>query len=164
MRREVDSLLAAHQASDTFLQTPVADISPSPTPAHAAFADGQTVGTYRIVRTLGRGGMATVYLARDERHHRSVALKVLHPELAHAVGPERFLREIEIAANLSHPHILPLHRLGRGRRACSITSCRTSRASPCGIGCSGRPSCRSRTRCRSRGKWPTRWPTPTGTA
>ena len=56
--------------------------------------------------------MATVYLARDERHHRSVALKVLDPELAHALGPERFLREIEVAANLSHPHILPLHDSG----------------------------------------------------
>jgi eukaryotic-like serine/threonine-protein kinase len=49
-----------------------------------------------------------VYLARDERHHRAVALKVLHPELAHVLGAERFLREIEVAANLSHPHILPL--------------------------------------------------------
>ena len=56
--------------------------------------------------------MATVYLARDERHRRSVALKVLHPDLAHALGPERFLREIEVAANLSHPHILPLHDSG----------------------------------------------------
>ncbi len=56
--------------------------------------------------------MATVYLARDERHRRSVALKVLHPDLAHALGPARFLREIEVAANLSHPHILPLHDSG----------------------------------------------------
>nr|MBA3497080.1 protein kinase [Gemmatimonadales bacterium] len=53
-----------------------------------------------------------VYLARDERHRRAVALKVLHPALAHALGPERFLREIEVAANLSHPHILPLHDSG----------------------------------------------------
>ena len=56
--------------------------------------------------------MATVYLARDDRHHRPVALKVLHPELAHALGPERFLREIEVEANLTHPHILPLHDSG----------------------------------------------------
>ncbi len=52
--------------------------------------------------------MATVYLARDLKHHRPVALKVLHPELAYALGADRFLREIEVAANLSHPHILPL--------------------------------------------------------
>jgi tetratricopeptide (TPR) repeat protein len=63
---------------------------------------------YRIERELGRGGMATVYLAEDLKHHRQVAIKVLSPELAAAVGPERFLREIEIAANLTHPHILPL--------------------------------------------------------
>ena len=65
-------------------------------------------GRYRIEREIGRGGMATVYLANDLRHGRQVALKVLDPELAHAVGPERFLREIEIAARLSHPHIMPL--------------------------------------------------------
>ena len=63
---------------------------------------------YTIERELGRGGMATVYLARDLRHHRPVALKILHPELAVTLGPERFRREIETAANLSHPHILPL--------------------------------------------------------
>jgi TolB-like protein/Tfp pilus assembly protein PilF len=67
---------------------------------------------YRIERELGRGGMATVYLAMDLRHGRAVAVKVLKPELAHAIGPERFLREIEIAARLSHPNILPLHDSG----------------------------------------------------
>jgi serine/threonine protein kinase len=63
---------------------------------------------YTIERELGRGGMATVYLAQDLRHGRSVAVKVLHPELASAVGSERFLREIKLAARLNHPHILPL--------------------------------------------------------
>ncbi len=63
-------------------------------------------------RVLGRGGMATVYLAQDLRHHRPVAMKVLHPELAQALGTERFLREIEIAAQLTHPHILPLYDSG----------------------------------------------------
>ncbi len=67
---------------------------------------------YRIERELGRGGMATVYLARDLRHKRPVALKVLHPELAHALGPERFQREIELAASLQHPHILSVHDSG----------------------------------------------------
>ena len=70
-------------------------------------------GRYTLERRLGRGGMATVYLARDLRHRRSVALKVLHPELANALGAERFSREIELAANLSHPHILPLFDSGR---------------------------------------------------
>src|SRR5688572_23715771 len=63
---------------------------------------------YRIERELGAGGMATVYLAEDVRHHRKVALKVLKPELAAVVGAERFLAEIETTANLQHPHILPL--------------------------------------------------------
>src|SRR4029453_16470062 len=67
---------------------------------------------YRIERELGQGGMATVYLAEDLKHHRKVAVKVLRPELADVLGPDRFLREIEIAANLRHPHILPLYDSG----------------------------------------------------
>lgn len=63
---------------------------------------------YRIERELGRGGMATVFLAEDLRHRRRVAFKVLRPELAAAVGADRFLREIETTAGLQHPHILPL--------------------------------------------------------
>ena len=58
--------------------------------------------SYELERELGRGGMATVYLARDLRHRRAVAVKVLHPELAAVLGPERFLREIELTANLQH--------------------------------------------------------------
>jgi eukaryotic-like serine/threonine-protein kinase len=65
-------------------------------------------GRYRVERELGRGGMATVYLAHDVRHDRSVALKVLKPELAAALGPERFGREVRLTARLEHPHILPL--------------------------------------------------------
>ena len=67
---------------------------------------------YRLERELGRGGMATVYLAHDLRHDRPVALKVLHPELAPRLGPERFQREIKLAARLDHPHILPVHDSG----------------------------------------------------
>jgi Tol biopolymer transport system component len=67
---------------------------------------------YRLDRELGRGGMATVFLARDRKHDRSVALKVLHPELAAMLGPERFLREIKVAARLQHPHILPVYDSG----------------------------------------------------
>ncbi|HEY7634608.1 MAG TPA: serine/threonine-protein kinase, partial [Gemmatimonadales bacterium] len=67
---------------------------------------------YVIERELGRGGMATVYLARDLRHKRRVALKVLHPDLSHSLGADRFLREIETVASLSHPHVLPLHDSG----------------------------------------------------
>ena len=67
---------------------------------------------YTLERELGRGGMATVYLAHDLRHDRPVALKVLHPELAAELGPERFLREIRLTARLQHPHILPVHDSG----------------------------------------------------
>lgn len=67
---------------------------------------------YRIERELGRGGMAVVFLAHDLKHHRKVAVKVLHPDLAQSIGAERFLSEITIAAQLTHPHILPLHDSG----------------------------------------------------
>ena len=66
------------------------------------------VDHYRLDRELGQGGMATVYLAEDLKHHRKVAVKVLRPELASSIGPERFAREIEVAARLQHPHILGL--------------------------------------------------------
>jgi eukaryotic-like serine/threonine-protein kinase len=69
----------------------------------AALAD-----RYRIEREIGRGGMATVYLARDLRHERHVALKVLNPELGAVLGAERFLSEIRVTANLQHPNLLPL--------------------------------------------------------
>jgi TolB-like protein len=67
---------------------------------------------YAVEREIGHGGMATVYLAQDRKHHRPLAIKVLRPELAAALGPDRFLREIEIAARLNHPHILPLYDSG----------------------------------------------------
>ena len=73
----------------------------------AALAD-----RYRLERELGSGGMATVYLAEDLKHHRHVAIKVLHPELSAVIGSERFLKEIELTANLQHPHILPLYDSG----------------------------------------------------
>lgn len=69
----------------------------------AALAD-----RYRIDEQIGRGGMATVWLAHDVRHDRQVAIKVLHPEIAASLGPDRFLREIQVAAKLTHPHVLTL--------------------------------------------------------
>ncbi len=67
---------------------------------------------YELDRVVGRGGMATVYLARDLKHGREVALKVLRPDLAASIGTDRFLVEIEIVARLTHPHIVPLHDSG----------------------------------------------------
>jgi serine/threonine protein kinase/Flp pilus assembly protein TadD len=68
---------------------------------------------YAFDREVGRGGMATVYRAQDQKHDRPVAIKVLHPYLAMNLGPERFLREIQIAAQLQHPHIVPLYDSGQ---------------------------------------------------
>src|SRR5512138_3507066 len=79
------------------------ELSPLNDRLTAALAD-----RYRVERELGAGGMATVYLAHDVRHDRKVAIKVLHPELAAAIGGERFLSEIRTTAKLQHPHILPL--------------------------------------------------------
>ena len=67
---------------------------------------------YKVERVIGEGGMATVYLAEDLKHKRKVAVKVMRPELAATLGSDRFLREVEIAANLSHPHILPMYDSG----------------------------------------------------
>jgi serine/threonine-protein kinase len=69
-------------------------------------------GRYMVERVLGEGGMATVYLAEDQKHRRKVAVKVMRPELAATLGADRFLREVQIAAQLSHPHILPMHDSG----------------------------------------------------
>ncbi len=77
--------------------------APHSFPIAAALAD-----RYTVERELGRGGMATVYLAEEKKHGRKVAVKVLRPEITAALGTERFLREIGIAARLSHPHIVPL--------------------------------------------------------
>jgi serine/threonine-protein kinase len=78
-------------------------VTQSPGRLASALAD-----RYRIERELGQGGMATVYLAEDVKHRRTVALKVLKPELAAVLGGERFLREITVTATLQHPHILQL--------------------------------------------------------
>src|SRR5688572_32386973 len=111
LRREVASLLAAHDSTaDDFLERPAAEAlgafgAPAPLADRLAKA---LAGQYLIERELAHGGMATVYLARDLRHDRRVAIKVLREELAAAVGAERFLEEIRVTASLQHPHILPL--------------------------------------------------------
>ena len=81
---------------------------------YRARLDAALASRYIIERELGSGGMATVYLAGDLRHHRKVAVKVLRPEIAASMGSDRFFREIEVAARLQHPHILPLLDSGEG--------------------------------------------------
>ena len=108
---DIERLLRASEEAGGFLEEPAATYA-QPLLTWVAEQEplsvGATFGPYEVIRRLGRGAAGTVYLALDPKHHRAVALKVLHPELAAAVGPERFLREIEIAAALHHPHILPL--------------------------------------------------------
>ncbi len=103
---EVTSLLEAHERDVSFTE-PVgieSDILDR-------LASG-LVGQYTVERELGGGGMATVFLAKDMKHNRNVAIKVLRSELSATLGADRFLREIEIAAGLQHPHILPLYDSG----------------------------------------------------
>ncbi|HEX5437205.1 MAG TPA: protein kinase [Gemmatimonadaceae bacterium] len=78
------------------------------TQSHVEHISALLADRYRLERELGAGGMATVYLAEDLKHHRQVAIKVLRAELSAVLGPERFLKEIELTASLQHPHILPL--------------------------------------------------------
>jgi tRNA A-37 threonylcarbamoyl transferase component Bud32/TolB-like protein len=107
----VRRLLDAGRRAGGFLEVPAA-VYAGPLLAWAVggtpLEPGTMLGAYEIVRRIGRGATATVYLARDPKHRRSVAVKVLHPDLAAALGAERFLREIEFASTLQHPHILPL--------------------------------------------------------
>ena len=113
LRAEVEGMLAAAERTDGSLGVPNAWRAEAleaagATPTITVRLASALRGRYVVERELGSGGMATVYLARDLRHRRPVALKVLHPDLGALLGARRFRREIETAANLSHPHILPL--------------------------------------------------------
>ena len=112
LRAELDALLTACERGDGLLGRPAA-IEYAPLLGEPMPTPPTLLGSrYHVGREIGRGGMATVYLADDPRHGRQVAVKVLHADVARLIGRERFLREIEIAAGLSHPHILPLHDSG----------------------------------------------------
>lgn len=100
---ETRALIARIRAVTSVADAPTGGARSASMPASA-----QSLRNWRIERELGRGGMATVYLARDIAHDRYVALKVMRPELVVSAGVERFLREIQITAQLAHPHILPL--------------------------------------------------------
>ncbi len=123
-------------------------------------------GRYVLERELGHGGMATVWLARDLRYDRLVALKVLRPELAASLGAERFLREIVLAARLQHPHVVSVYDSGESRRPpragrSSGSPCRTSKANRCGSGSAAMGHSRPGPRCASRGKSRAPFTTPT---
>ncbi|HEX6050391.1 MAG TPA: serine/threonine-protein kinase, partial [Gemmatimonadaceae bacterium] len=111
-RAELERLVAECERAYPLLDQPASDrfaslIHTAPLRAAQVVAE-----RYRILRELGRGGMATVYLAQDLKHAREVALKVVRSELVNVLGGGRFLREIDIAAQLRHPHIVPLYDSG----------------------------------------------------
>ena len=121
--RKLAAELEAEPSPETTALIARVRLSPSPRSAGESTAPersestlarlaGSLDGRYKIERELGAGAMAVVALAHDLRHHRRVAIKVLRPELSSLMGPERFLREIDIVASLMHPHILPLHDSG----------------------------------------------------
>ena len=153
LRREVASLLAAHdRAGDDFLERPAAEALEgrgAPPPPIARLVNALD-GRYEIERELARGGMATVFLARDVRHDRPVAIKVLGEELAAAVGAERFLEEIRVTASLQHPSIVPLFDSGSADGIC-CTSCRSSRSRRAPRSRAGEPAYRRH--CTSKARW-----------
>jgi Tol biopolymer transport system component len=111
-QRELERLVAECEREYPLLEQQAADRFASVFGAEAAPVPEVLAGRYQVVREVGRGGMAIVYLARDLKHGRDVAVKIVRPELAAALGRSRFLREIEIAAQLRHPHIVPLYDSG----------------------------------------------------
>jgi serine/threonine-protein kinase len=115
LRREVASLLSAHdRMTENFLERPVVEalagtpIAPSHAERNAVRLAEALADRYAIEGEIARGGMASVHLARDLKHGRRVAIKVMRDEVSAAVGAERFLEEIRVTALLQHPHILPL--------------------------------------------------------
>ena len=112
LRSELNALLSACDLGASILETPAAITYAPLLTEERAPMPRLLGGRYYLVREIGRGGMATVYLAEDPKHCRQVAVKTLRTKTARRSGRMRFVREIEIAAGLSHPHILPLHDSG----------------------------------------------------
>src|SRR5437867_1123199 len=110
-RSELEALLAECEREPALLSVPAAERFAALFDDEPHFPEALSA-RYRLTRELGRGGMATVYLARDVKHGRDVAVKVVHPTVAAALGTDRFLSEIENVAQLQHPHIVPLYDSG----------------------------------------------------
>jgi Tol biopolymer transport system component len=111
-RSELERLVAQCEREPALLSQPAAECFAGLLEDDLASFPDALAARYRVTKELARGGMATVYLARDLKHARDVAVKVVQPAVALVLGSERFLREIEIAAQLHHPHIVPLYDSG----------------------------------------------------
>jgi serine/threonine-protein kinase len=112
LREQVAAMLRANSAAHPVLDATAGRLHAAVSSDSRPSLAGQRIGPYEVLREIGRGGMATVYLATDTRHRRAVALKLLHADASSALGGERFRREIEVVAQLQHPHILPLYDSG----------------------------------------------------
>jgi len=114
LRREVESLLTYASEAESFLERPAVDIAPTPPgESHEARLVGRTISHYQVLSLLGAGGMGAVYLARDPRLDRTVALKILPGELAaDADRMRRFTREAKAASALNHPNVATIHDVG----------------------------------------------------
>ena len=165
LRQRAEEILAAAEASEGFLESPaairLAVVRDYDGQAIAARLRAALSGRYVIEHEVGRGGMARVFLARDLRHQRPVAFKVLLPELAAVVGTERFLSEIRVTASLHHPHLLPLFDSGEADGLLFYTMPYV-KASRCEAGWFANGRCRSRRRFASASPWLARWTTRTG--
>src|SRR5262245_63138032 len=112
LRREVESLLGFHERAGDFIETPPGEVA-ADWLAVKEPRDGQTIGHYQLMRQIGRGGMGEVYLARDARLDRQVALKLLPPRFtADAQRVQRFRQEARAASSLNHPNIITIHEIG----------------------------------------------------
>ena len=111
-RLELERLLAECDEDGSLLDRPASDLFAAMFNEDVTQFPAPLVDRYRVIQDLGHGGMATVFHARDLKHGRDVAVKVVHPHLASALGADRFLHEIEIVSQLHHPHIVPLYDSG----------------------------------------------------
>jgi eukaryotic-like serine/threonine-protein kinase len=112
LRTRVMELLRGDEAGHPLFDATPAGLAAAVSDPPPASLEGRRVGAYTLVRRIGRGGMSTVYQANDLKHRRTVALKLLDGGASSALGGERFRREIEVVAQLQHPHILPLYDSG----------------------------------------------------
>src|SRR6266545_19448 len=124
LRSEVESLIASHDEASDFLETPMSEIAADLlVTGHARLAAGQKIGQYKIIDSLGAGGMGEVYLARDKKLDRNVAIKILNAEFSQdEANLQRFVSEAKAASALNHPNILTIYEFGEAEDARFIVS------------------------------------------
>ncbi|HKQ72245.1 MAG TPA: protein kinase [Blastocatellia bacterium] len=117
LRREVESLIGFHERAESFIETPPAEVA-ADWLAVKELRAGQTIGHYRLIRQIGRGGMGEVYLARDDRLERQVAIKLLPPRFTEDAGRvQRFRQEARAVSALNHPNIITIYEIGEAKTA-----------------------------------------------